>query len=153
MGEMSNGDHDTAAEGLGGAREADAPGGFFAMAGDSLRAMFRRPFAVGEFLEQTWFIASVSFLPAIFVTIPFTVVVQFFINQLLQEIGATDPQIGCCHVRQLRALRCRRSSHVEVGRVAHGCKGRIHRCTGSLRAAGHEMGVGAQGESGVAVPR
>ncbi len=65
-------------------------GGFFAMAGDSLRAMFRRPFAVGEFLEQTVFIASVSFLPAIFVTIPFTVVVQFFINQLLQEIGATD---------------------------------------------------------------
>ncbi|WP_182379309.1 ABC transporter permease [Nocardioides sp. WS12] len=65
-------------------------GGFFALAGDSLRAMFRRPFAVGEFLEQTVFIASVSFLPAIFVTIPFTVVVQFFINQLLQEIGATD---------------------------------------------------------------
>lgn len=65
-------------------------GGFFAMAGDSLRAMFRRPFAVGEFLEQTVFIASVSFLPAIFVTIPFTVVVQFFINQLLMEIGATD---------------------------------------------------------------
>lgn len=65
-------------------------GSFFALAGDSLRALFRRPFAVGEFLEQTLFIASVSFLPAIFVTIPFTVLVQFFINQLLKEIGATD---------------------------------------------------------------
>ena len=65
-------------------------GQFFALAGDSFRAMFRRPFAFGEFLEQTLFIASVSILPAIFVTIPFTILVQFFINQLLMEIGATD---------------------------------------------------------------
>jgi len=65
-------------------------GSFVAMAGDSLRAIFRRPFPLQEYLEQTVFIASVSILPAIFVTIPFTVVVQFFINQLLQEIGATD---------------------------------------------------------------
>lgn len=65
-------------------------GQFFALAGDSARAIFRRPFPVGEFLEQIVFIASVSFLPAIFVTIPFTVVVQFFINQLLAEIGAVD---------------------------------------------------------------
>lgn len=65
-------------------------GQFFSLAGDSLRALFRRPFALNEFLEQTVFIASVSFLPAIFVTIPFTVVVQFFINQLLAEIGGVD---------------------------------------------------------------
>lgn len=65
-------------------------GGFVALIGDTFRAMFRRPFPLQEYLEQTVFIASVSFLPAIFVTIPFTVVVQFFINQLLQEIGASD---------------------------------------------------------------
>lgn len=35
--------------------------------------------------------------------------------------------------------------------VAPGCKGRIHCCPGSLLAAGHEMGIGAQGEAGVAV--
>jgi phospholipid/cholesterol/gamma-HCH transport system permease protein len=65
-------------------------GGFFSLSGDAFRAMFRRPFAMGEFLEQTVFIASVSVVPVIFVTIPFTVVVQFFIGQLLEEIGAVD---------------------------------------------------------------
>lgn len=67
-----------------------AVGSFVAFSADALRAMFRRRFPLQEYLEQTVFIASVSILPAIFVTIPFTVLVQFFINQLLQEIGATD---------------------------------------------------------------
>lgn len=65
-------------------------GNFVSMSAGAFRAMFRRPFAFQEYLEQTIFIASVSIIPAIFVTIPFTVVVQFYINQLLQEIGATD---------------------------------------------------------------
>ncbi|HEY9562544.1 MAG TPA: ABC transporter permease [Nocardioides sp.] len=65
-------------------------GSFFAMCGDTTRAMFRRPFQLQEFLEQTRFIAGVSVLPVIFVTIPFTVVVQFFLGELLEEIGATD---------------------------------------------------------------
>lgn len=65
-------------------------GGFFEMTGGAFRAFGRRPFALEEFLQQTLFIANVSFLPAIFVTIPFTVVVQFFIGQLLSEIGAVD---------------------------------------------------------------
>src|SRR3546814_20039826 len=60
------------------------------MCGDTTRAMFRRPFQLQEFLEQTRFIAGVSVLPVIFVTIPFTVVVQFFLGELLEEIGATD---------------------------------------------------------------
>jgi len=65
-------------------------GSFFALCGDTARAMFRRPFQLQEFLEQTRFIAGVSMFPVVFVTIPFTVVVQFFIGQLLEEIGATD---------------------------------------------------------------
>lgn len=65
-------------------------GEFFSLAGDGFAALFRRPFPVQEFLEQTIFIAKVSVLPAIFTTIPFTVVVQFFIGQLLSEIGAVD---------------------------------------------------------------
>lgn len=68
----------------------DSLGGFFSLAGDSFRAIFRRPFAWQEFLDQTLFIAGVSILPVIFTTIPFTVVVQFFIGQLLSEIGAVD---------------------------------------------------------------
>ncbi|CAN5504241.1 ABC transporter permease [soil metagenome] len=65
-------------------------GGYFALCGDTAAAIFRRPFQLQEFLEQTRFIASVSIIPVIFVTIPFTVIVQFFIGQLLGEIGATD---------------------------------------------------------------
>lgn len=65
-------------------------GGFFSLCAETARVGFTRRLHVGEFLEQTVFIASVSILPVIFVTIPFTVVVQFFIGQLLIEIGAVD---------------------------------------------------------------
>jgi phospholipid/cholesterol/gamma-HCH transport system permease protein len=65
-------------------------GGFAALCGDTVRAVFRRPFHLGEFVQQTAFIASASLLPVVFVTIPFTIVVQFFIGQLLAEIGAVD---------------------------------------------------------------
>lgn len=65
-------------------------GGFFSLCGDSARAMFRRPFQLHEFLQQVVFLASVSILPVIFVTIPFTVILQFFLGQLLVEIGAVD---------------------------------------------------------------
>lgn len=57
---------------------------------DSCASVFRRPFPLGEFVEQTVFIARVSIVPVIFVTIPFTVVIQFFLGQLLAEIGAID---------------------------------------------------------------
>jgi phospholipid/cholesterol/gamma-HCH transport system permease protein len=65
-------------------------GAFFALAGDSLRATFRRPFQFREFVAQVAFISRVSILPAILVAIPFCVVVQFFLGQLLAEIGAID---------------------------------------------------------------
>lgn len=65
-------------------------GALFALAGDSFRALFRRPFQGREVVQQVQFIASVSVLPAILVAIPFCVVVQFFLGQLLGEIGAID---------------------------------------------------------------
>lgn len=65
-------------------------GGFFTVAGDGVRGLFTWPFPVQEFLEQTMFIARVSVLPAILTCIPFTVTVQFFLGQLLQQIGAVD---------------------------------------------------------------
>jgi len=68
----------------------EVAGGFFAVAGDGVRGLFSRPFPVQEFLEQTLFIARVSVVPAIFTCIPFLVTVQFFIGQLLSEIGAND---------------------------------------------------------------
>jgi len=64
-------------------------GGLLSLTLDSALALRRRPH-VGELLEQTVFIARVSMLPVVFVTIPLTVVVQFFVGQLLSQIGAAD---------------------------------------------------------------
>ena len=69
---------------------ARAVGGFMQMTNDTFRAMFRRPFQLGEFLKQTWMIARVSILPTLLIAIPFTVLVAFTLNILLREIGAAD---------------------------------------------------------------
>lgn len=65
-------------------------GGFISLCGDTFRAAFRKPFQFREFVEQSHFLIRVSLLPAILITIPFTVIIQFFFGQLLAEIGATD---------------------------------------------------------------
>lgn len=67
-----------------------AVGGFFAMALDTLFAIPRRPFAWRELLQQTWFVARVSIVPTLLLSIPFTVLTVFTINILLKEIGAAD---------------------------------------------------------------
>ena len=65
-------------------------GGFFTVSWDTLRYIFTKPFQWREFIEQAWFLAKVSTLPAVLVAIPFTVLVSFTLNILLREIGAAD---------------------------------------------------------------
>jgi phospholipid/cholesterol/gamma-HCH transport system permease protein len=65
-------------------------GEFFAMSLDAFLTIPRRPFAWREFLMQTWFVARVSLLPTMFLSIPFTTLVVFTLNILLIEIGAAD---------------------------------------------------------------
>lgn len=65
-------------------------GGFMAMSLDTIRAIFKRPFQLIEFLEQVVFLVRVTILPCIFLAIPFLGVTIFFVNQLLTEIGAVD---------------------------------------------------------------
>jgi phospholipid/cholesterol/gamma-HCH transport system permease protein len=72
------------------AKPVRAVGGFFAMSLDTFVAMVRPPFAMREFLTQTWFVARVSLLPTILLSIPFTTLVVFILNVLLVEIGAAD---------------------------------------------------------------
>ena len=64
--------------------------GFFASALDTMVQMFKPPFAFREFLLQTWFIARVSILPTLMLSIPFTVLAVFILNILLVEFGAAD---------------------------------------------------------------
>jgi len=60
------------------------------MALDTLVVIPKRPFAWREFLEQSWFVARVSLLPTLMLSIPFTVLLVFTFNILLVDFGAAD---------------------------------------------------------------
>ena len=64
-------------------------GRLFALALDVDRAdIFRRPFQVREFIQQCWFIASVTILPTALVAIPFGAVVALQLGSLIVQLGA-----------------------------------------------------------------
>ncbi|WP_020501737.1 MlaE family ABC transporter permease [Sciscionella marina] len=67
-----------------------AAGGFFALSLQTVRVMFKPPIQWKEFVQQSWFISRVSVGPAIFVGIPFTCLVIFQFNNVLQNIGGMD---------------------------------------------------------------
>lgn len=53
-----------------------------------VRKSFRRPFEFREFIQQSWFIASVSILPTALVAIPFGAVVALQTGTLIKQLGA-----------------------------------------------------------------
>jgi phospholipid/cholesterol/gamma-HCH transport system permease protein len=65
-------------------------GRFFALSLDILMQTVRPPWAWREFIFQAWFVARVSLVPAILLSIPFNALSIFVINVLLVEIGAAD---------------------------------------------------------------
>jgi phospholipid/cholesterol/gamma-HCH transport system permease protein len=67
-----------------------ALGGFFAMSLDTLVQLFKPPFAWHEYVLQSWFVARVSVLPALMLTMPYSVLLVFTFNILLTEFGAAD---------------------------------------------------------------
>src|SRR6478735_495372 len=50
--------------------------------------MFRRPFAWRELLDQIWFVARVSIVPTLVLSIPYTVLIVFTLNIVLIDLGA-----------------------------------------------------------------
>ena len=52
--------------------------------------MFKPPFAWREYILQSWFVARVSIVPTLMLTIPYTVLLVFTFNVLLIEFGAAD---------------------------------------------------------------
>jgi phospholipid/cholesterol/gamma-HCH transport system permease protein len=66
----------------------DGIGDFFGFCLDVLRAAPRRPFQAREFIEQAWFIATVSLLPTALVAIPFGAVVALQVGSLTSQLGA-----------------------------------------------------------------
>src|SRR2546423_15463768 len=63
-------------------------GDLFGFCVDVLRALPRRPFQVREFIQQAWFISSVSILPAALVSIPFGAVIALQLGSLVRQLGA-----------------------------------------------------------------
>jgi len=63
-------------------------GQFFAFGLDALMALPRRPWQVREFIQQAWFISSVSVLPACLVSIPFGAVIALQLGSLSRQLGA-----------------------------------------------------------------
>lgn len=63
-------------------------GNFFAFGLDVIRALFRRPFQLREFVQQAWFIASVTIIPTALVAIPFGAVIALQVGGLIKQFGA-----------------------------------------------------------------
>jgi phospholipid/cholesterol/gamma-HCH transport system permease protein len=69
-------------------RPLAATGNLFAFGLDTLRSLPRRPFQLREFVQQTWFIASVTILPTALVAIPFGAVIALQLGSLTRQLGA-----------------------------------------------------------------
>ncbi|WP_144118560.1 MlaE family ABC transporter permease [Catellatospora sichuanensis] len=65
-----------------------AVGGFLIFCGNTMRALFRRPWQVREFVQQAWFLSSVSIMPAALVSIPFGAVIALQLGSLVRQLGA-----------------------------------------------------------------
>ncbi|MFB9727484.1 MlaE family ABC transporter permease [Haloechinothrix salitolerans] len=63
-------------------------GRLFALGLDVIRLTFQRPFQSREFIQQAWFIAGVSILPTMLVSIPFGAVVSLQLGSLVSQLGA-----------------------------------------------------------------
>ncbi|MGJ0117858.1 MlaE family ABC transporter permease [Williamsia sp. MIQD14] len=55
---------------------------------DVARNIFVRPFQLREFIQQAWFIASVTILPTALIAIPFGAIVSLQTSSLIKQLGA-----------------------------------------------------------------
>jgi phospholipid/cholesterol/gamma-HCH transport system permease protein len=63
-------------------------GKLFAFFLDVVRNLFKRPFQAREFIQQGWFIASVTIVPTAMVAIPFGAVIALQVGSLIKQFGA-----------------------------------------------------------------
>jgi phospholipid/cholesterol/gamma-HCH transport system permease protein len=70
------------------AAPARVAGGLFAFMLDVTVALFRRPFQLKEFLQQAWFIVTVTIIPTALVSIPFGAVIALQVGGLIKQFGA-----------------------------------------------------------------
>jgi phospholipid/cholesterol/gamma-HCH transport system permease protein len=84
-------------------------GKVFALGLDVGRNLFKRPFQLRELIEQLWFIASVSILPAALVSMAFGAVISLQLGSLVRQIGAqsfTGAASVLANVQQAAPIIC-----------------------------------------------
>src|SRR3954447_16160927 len=64
------------------------PGEIAAMVVEVTKRIFTRPFQFREFVEQAWFITSVTLMPTVLVSIPFGAVIALQVGNLTGQLGA-----------------------------------------------------------------
>jgi phospholipid/cholesterol/gamma-HCH transport system permease protein len=64
------------------------PGHVAAMSWDVVKLTFTTRFQAREFVEQAWFVASVTLMPTILVSIPFGAVIELQVGNLTGQLGA-----------------------------------------------------------------
>ena len=64
------------------------PGHIAAMAWDVIKLTFTTRFQFREYVEQAWFVASVTLMPTILVSIPFGAVIALQVGNLTGQLGA-----------------------------------------------------------------
>ena len=67
---------------------ARSMGGIGLMSGRVVKSCFTEKFQVREFVEQSWFIVSVTLMPTILVSIPFGAVISLQVGSLTGQLGA-----------------------------------------------------------------
>ncbi|HEX8100355.1 MAG TPA: ABC transporter permease [Actinomycetota bacterium] len=63
-------------------------GRMFAVGLEALHTLFRRPWPVQEFLDQMWFLAKVTTVPVILISIPFGMVISLHVGSFLTQLGS-----------------------------------------------------------------
>ena len=64
------------------------PGELAVMVVEVTKRIFTRPFQFREFIEQAWFITSVTLMPTILISIPFGAVISLQVGNLTGQLGA-----------------------------------------------------------------
>ena len=69
----------------------------FAITLEAFRIMWKPPYPRREFVRQSWFIASVSMLPAVLVSIAFGATIALQVGNIARQLGA-ESQTGAAMV-------------------------------------------------------
>jgi phospholipid/cholesterol/gamma-HCH transport system permease protein len=63
-------------------------GKMFSVGLESLRLIFRRPWPFQEFISQMWFLAKVTTVPVILISIPFGMIISLHVGSFLTQLGS-----------------------------------------------------------------